>query len=371
MNDNGGAFYTFTTRRAPQPPWFDDLENGIGDWTVIADPAFGSDMNWTLGTPDNGLETSAYSGTNAWGSNLEGQPFGFLASSFLYSPEIDLSGLGQATLTFWHSFDFSSGLENGQLGISTNSSTSPNDIPTLMSFADMSDGWEQETVDLTPYVGKTIQIVWYYQGVYIGTPLHGWLVDDVSITGVTAADAGTITISKNLGQGTFNLTGPMNRSGSAASTTISNAQPGQYTIRFSDVTFYQTPASQTNTLAASGTLSFNGNYVFIDANHNGISDSWENYYFRLGDRQSDAIHRHGRRRDAGLRRVYHWHQPDQCSFQIRFPLRVRPDQSIRSIEVGGHSRPLVSTGRFDQLGQLDAAHHLAAGDSQPNVIFGN
>ncbi|MEI9863318.1 MAG: hypothetical protein WDN00_01920 [Limisphaerales bacterium] len=29
---------------------------------------------------------------------------------------------------------------------------------------------EQETVDLTPYVGKTIQIVWYYQGIDIGTP---------------------------------------------------------------------------------------------------------------------------------------------------------------------------------------------------------
>ncbi len=280
VNDNNSALYTFTTRRAPQPPWFDNLENGAGDWTVIADPAFGSDVNWTLGTPDNNLATSAYSGTNAWGSNLQGQPVGFLVSSFLYSPVIDLSGLSQATLTFWHNFDFESGFETGQLGISTNSSTPPADIPTLIDFTGLaSGGWEQETVDLTPYVGKTIQVVWYYQGINIGMPLYDWLVDDVSITGVTVTGSGKIIITKNLGQGMFNLTGPVNQSGNAISTTISNVPPGQYKVKFSDVTFYQTPAAQTNMLSANETVTFTGNYVFIDANHNGISDSWENYYF--------------------------------------------------------------------------------------------
>ena len=32
-----GALYTFTTRKAPRPPWFDDLESGAGDWTVVPD----------------------------------------------------------------------------------------------------------------------------------------------------------------------------------------------------------------------------------------------------------------------------------------------------------------------------------------------
>ena len=36
-------------------------------------------------------------------------------------------------------------------------------------------------------------------------PVDGWLVDDVSITGV--AGGGTIVITKNLGQGKFTLTG--------------------------------------------------------------------------------------------------------------------------------------------------------------------
>lgn len=280
VDDNQGAFYTFNTQTAPRPPWSDNLESGAPGWTVVPDPVNGSDINWTLGTPNNGLETSAHSGTNAWGSDLDGQPFNFLASSFLYGPAIDLSGLSQATLTFWHSFDFSSGLEDGQLGISTSSSTPPGSIPTLTNFVGQtSGGWEQATVDLTPYTGKTVQVVWYYQGVYIGSPIYGWFVDDVSITGVAAGLGGTLVISKNLGQGSFTLTGPVNQSGTLPSTTISNAPPGQYSVHFSDVAFYETPLDQSNTLASGGMLNFTGNYGFIDANHNGISDAWEKYYF--------------------------------------------------------------------------------------------
>ena len=115
VDDNHGDLYTFTTQTAPQPPWSDNLESGAPGWTVVPDPVYGSDINWTLGTPHNGLQNRAHSGTNAWGSDLNGQSFSLLASSFLYSPVIDLSGVSQATLTFWHSFDFSSGLEDGQL----------------------------------------------------------------------------------------------------------------------------------------------------------------------------------------------------------------------------------------------------------------
>jgi hypothetical protein len=207
-----------------------------------------------------------------------------LASSFLYSPVIDLSGVSQATLTFWHSFDFSSGLEDGQLGISTNSSMSPSSIPTLVDYTGQtSDAWKQETVDLTNYVGKTIQVVWYYQGVDIGQQMHGWLVDDVSITGVAAG--GNVSITKNLGQGSWSLSSLSSiglvpvQSGVVPSVTISNLAAGQYVVQFSDVPYYQTPADQTNTLAAGGTLNFTGNYTFLDVNHNGISDAWEMAYF--------------------------------------------------------------------------------------------
>jgi hypothetical protein len=258
VDDNLGALYTFTTRKAPQPPWFDNLENGPGDWTVMPDTVQGTDLNWSFGTPNNGLQTSAHSGTNAWGSNLSGQSFNLFESSFLYGPVIDLSGFSSATLTFWHCFDFSSGFESGQVGVSTSSSTPPASIPTLADYSGQSAlDWEQAPpVDLTAFVGKTIQVVWYYQGIDISSAPNGWLLDDISITGV--AGGGTIVISKNLGQGTFTLNGLLSQSGTATLTTITNAPPGPYTVQFSDVAFYQTPLDQSNTLTNNGMITFTG-----------------------------------------------------------------------------------------------------------------
>ena len=280
VDDNHGALYTFTTLKAPRPPWFDDLESGAPDWSVVPDPS-GTAWNWSLGTPNNGLQTSAHSGTNAWCSNLSGQSLGLFdtTSTLLCSPWIDLSGFSSATLTFWHCYDFSDQFVIAQLGIRTNSSEAPIDVNAFADYGGQTSlGWTQAMVNLTAFVGQTIQVVWYYGAIGDGTgPWDGWLVDDVGITGT--AGGGTIVISKNLGQGTFTLVGPIGQSGTAPTTTITNAPPGAYTVQFSDVAFYQTPADQSGTLTHNGTLGLTGNYGFIDANNNGISDAWEKYYF--------------------------------------------------------------------------------------------
>lgn len=288
VDDNHGALYQFTTRAAPRPPWSDDLETGAPGWSVVPDPN-GTDENWILGAPNNGLQTAAHSGTNAWGSDLNGQQFNLLASSLLVSPIIDLSGFSKITLTFWDSFDFSPGslgipYEQGEILISTNSSATPTQLqnsPVLSDFTGLSStDWEQETLDLTPYAGQTIQVVWWYQGVSTGDPLHGWLVDDVGITGTAAGQGGTIVISATLSQASFKLTGPLNVNGSGVLTTLTNAPLGDYAISFGDVAFYQTPTNQLGSLTnAGGSLNFTGNYSFVDANRNGISDAWEKYYF--------------------------------------------------------------------------------------------
>jgi hypothetical protein len=297
VDDNQGALFSFQTRPAPRPPWSDDLESQASDWSVVPDP-MGTDMNWTLGRPNNGLQTAAHSGTNAWGSNLDGQQFNLFASSYLFSPLIDLSGVSHATLTFWDCFDFSSGLEQGQILISTNTASSLSSLPVLVDFSgDSALDWQEETLDLTPYVGQTIQVVWDYAGVSIGSPTYGWLVDDVSITGQLAGTGGTIVISNNLSQATFTLTGPLNQSGAGLLTTISNAPPGAYSVQFHDVAFYQTPLSQTKSLGAGASVDFVGTYSFLDANLNGISDAWEKYYLgsvstnhtRLTDTDGDGM----------------------------------------------------------------------------------
>jgi hypothetical protein len=288
-DDNQGALYSFTTPKLLQPPWFDNLESGAKNWTVVPDTTsgLGSSLNWTLGTPHNGLQTSAHSGTNAWGSDLDGEQIPFSASSYLYSPVIDLTGFSQATLTFWDCFDFSEIFydpyyyEQGQILISADPSTPPTNLPVAVDFSGLSSlNWEMETVDLTPYVGQPIQIVWDYLGFEGGTS-YGWLVDDVGVTGLSAGAGGTVVISKNIASGNFTLTGPSSwsRSGSGLVTTITNAPPGQYIVQFGDVAFFYTPPPQTNTLASSNTLTFTGAYTFPDSLGNGMSDLYQLYYF--------------------------------------------------------------------------------------------
>ncbi len=290
VDDNNGNYYVFQTLKAPAPPWYDDLESGAPGWSVVPDPA-GTELNWTLGTPsNNGIISGAHSGTNAWGSDLNNSQNFTLASSYLYSPVIDLSGLTSATLNFWHACNFSTDptfgvpFEDGIVYISTNSATPPGNLPQAWDYVDtLTTDWEPAVpVDLTPWVGKSIQIVFYYEGVAFNR-IYGWTIDDIMVTGVVAG--ATITITKNLGQGTWSLSSlsPIGlvpvQSDVTPSITISNLAAGPYVVQFGEAPYYQTPADQTNTLSVGGTLNFIGNYTFVDANHNNISDAWEQEYF--------------------------------------------------------------------------------------------
>ncbi len=284
VDDNHGNFYSFATLKAPAPPWFDNLESGAPGWSVVPDPVYGSDINWTLGTPHNDLVSSAYSGTNAWSSDLDGNQNFFLASSYLYAPIIDLTGFTSATLTFWDVCDFSGEFEDGVVYVSTNSATPPGDLPMAYDFTgNVADSWQQESVDLTPWVGRSVQVVFYYEGVEADNTVYGWTIDDISITGVVAG--GNVSITKSLGQGTWSLSSLSSlgqapvQSGVASAITLSNLPAGNYVVQFGDVPYYVTPPDQTNALAVGGTANFTGNYTFLDANHNGISDAWEMYYF--------------------------------------------------------------------------------------------
>jgi hypothetical protein len=307
-DDNQGALFTFVTPKTLQPPWFDNLESGARNWTIVPDPTYGSTdpaQNWILGTPNNSsLVNSAHSGTNAWGvypNNSEGGDGLGIFSTYLYSPVIDLTGFSQATLTFWDALNFSSEFEDGVIMISTNTTEPLASLETYVDYTGLvSSGWEMEQpVDLTPYVGQPIQIVWYYEGVAIDSPLNGWVIDDIAVTGLATGAGGTVVVSKNIASGSFTLTGPnsVGQTGSGLVTTFSNSPPGQYIVQFGDVAFFIAPPPQTNTLLASNALTFTGTYTFPDVNSNGMSDLYEQYYFgsvssnrtRLTDTDGDGM----------------------------------------------------------------------------------
>lgn len=271
-DDNGGDFYSFTTLQPLTVPWSDNLETNNSDWSVITSED--SESAWTRGPPSGGEQ--AHSGAYVWGSDLAGSAIGQM-ESYLVSPGILLTGGNKATLRFWHNYDFlAQGDFEFQLAaieIITNLATAP--VVLAQMPEDYSGGWEEMELDLTPYMGNVVYLVWYhFIFSFDAPPRLGWLVDDVSITTSTIVP-GAIQITNNLWQTVFALAGPSGRTASGRSLLITNAAPGQYTIQYGDVPYYTTPANQTNNLVAGGNISFAGNYTFSDANTNGIPDAYE------------------------------------------------------------------------------------------------
>jgi hypothetical protein len=304
VDDNGGAYYSFTTLLPYLPPWQDDMEHGRGDWYVGGDPD--SDFQWALGVPGSGVP--AHSPPTCWGSHLEGGVYNgdYGADIYLLSPPIYLTGGTRATLHFYHEYEFNpiemDVYEYGELLLYTNASAYvvlDQGVPLLPQFTDYSLGWEEVTVNLTPHMGQVVYVGWHYFLVNYSEEspdVPGWLLDDVSVT-VSDVASGAVCVTNNLSQALFALTGPKSTNGAGNFFLMTNAAPGQYVVEFGPVPYYNTPPKQTNTLVSSTTLTFQGNYTFTDANHNGLPDQWEQDYFggllppggEGGDKEGDGV----------------------------------------------------------------------------------
>lgn len=278
-DDNKGQYYKVRTLRPLNTPWSDSLDKGAAAWSTY--DGDGSQASWTLGVPANGIVDAAHSAPDAWGSDLSGANLD-QADTYLISPAVYLTNGVAATLHFWHAYDFTPNSDSditqgGIVSIMTNSVNAP---ITLMSYSDDATlGWEEVELDLTPYIGNTVYILWEYQLFSMDSlPRSGWLVDDVSIT-VTAPTTGSIIVSNALSQAQWSLTGPQTNSGFGPLTTLTSQTPGTYVLHWNDLADYYAPANQTNTLAAGSTITFTGAYTMPDINHNGISDLWEQRYF--------------------------------------------------------------------------------------------
>ena len=302
-DNNQGRLYTFRTLKPLSPPWNDQLENGINGWAVFDNsstdgfPNVGDDSGgdvsgslWQFGVPAEALGVTAHSPTNCWATNLNGDSVDF-SDTDLISPAITLIGGNQATLRFWQKYDFSGNsagavddgfgdllIEAGQVALTTDNGGTWNDIYTVAS--DASDGWEEVEVDLSHYVGHVVRLRFNYQLFSFNAVTRpGWMLDDFTVTLHTVAST-VLVVSNNLAQATFTLAGPTNSVINGAGPVFrTNAPSGQYVATWQPVPYYVTPLAQTNTLGDStNDLVFTGIYTFPDANHNGISDLWEQQF---------------------------------------------------------------------------------------------
>ncbi len=288
-DDNNGQLYTFRTLTPKLLPWIDDFEGANSDWTVESTEI--SELAWEHGVPSNGLQSAGHSGSQAWGSNLHGGD-GEYAETFLTSPGFFLTGGNRATLKFWNSYDFtaSSDVESASLYL-----TWGENAVLLGEYDGLAASWEEEEIDLTPYIGKVVQLVFFHQMYDFqssGETHLGWLIDDISVS-MSTVEEGTIKVGSNLSQAGFTIDGPSAATGQGTGYTNTAAVAGTYTVTFANVPYYKPIPPQTKVLPANGTISFDGNYEFNDANGNLISDEWETEYFGAAganDGQGDADH---------------------------------------------------------------------------------
>jgi hypothetical protein len=280
-DDNNGQLHTFRTLRPLTPPFLDTMQTGGTDWSVFN----GEDTQfvWQIGSPQNGhIANTPSLDAAAWASNLNGERADVI-DTFLISPAIDLTGGNLARLSFWNAYDFGDDfgdiINGGELLIVTNSVSAPAE---LALYFGANSGWEREEIDLTPYLGSVIFLVWHHQlfSISLDGPIHrpGWAIDDVLVT-VSNVPVGTICFTNNLAQARFSIGGQASRSGQGWNGCFTNLLPGRYVATWSSVPFYVAPPPQTNVLAPGGLLEFSGHYTFPDANANGLSDLWEMQFF--------------------------------------------------------------------------------------------
>ena len=138
----------------------DDMESGANGW--------GGHSPWALTT------TASHSGTYSWTDSPDGN---YQNNKFaeLFSPQIDLTAVESATLVFWHRFDFASG-DGGLVRVNWGHQ----EYTDILHFTGTNATWQQVSLDLTPFVGQSIQIIFLMWSDASETA-DGWYVDDVAV----------------------------------------------------------------------------------------------------------------------------------------------------------------------------------------------
>ena len=155
----------------------------IGGWTLTATQAgvneslFEDDMEsgangWSANSPWARTTASSRSGARAWTDSPRGN-YRNDQNSSLFLPTIDLTRHNSATLTFWHRYDFDTG-DMGNVWVQANG-----EWKSVASFSGRA-AWQQAEIDLTPFVGRPIEIGFQMLSDASGTA-DGWTIDDVAV----------------------------------------------------------------------------------------------------------------------------------------------------------------------------------------------
>ena len=141
----------------PPALFSEDFESGAEGWAVAR---IAGDNTWELGTPTVDAGSAARSGSNAYGTDLDGD-YGDNVNATLTSPVIDLTDARRARLTFWYVVDTDEGTEGVQLQFITESGSVIGTFDTILSG--QSNGWVEEDIRLSSdVVGQKIKLLFTF-----------------------------------------------------------------------------------------------------------------------------------------------------------------------------------------------------------------
>ncbi len=158
--------------------FFDDFESGAGEWATGSDGLDGT--VWELGSPAEPGPAAAYSPSNCFGTNLDGE-YTADANVWLRSPPIDLTTAAAATLSFREFVSIEEDFDFGT--VSVLDAADDSELAVLKSPIDGETvGWEEFTQKLpAEALGKVVKIEFRLRSDDL---MHfaGWYLDDVTVT---------------------------------------------------------------------------------------------------------------------------------------------------------------------------------------------
>jgi len=167
--------------------FFDDFESGTGGWTWNAP--------WGLTT------ASSYSPTHSFTDSPSGN-YGNNSQVALWSPAISLSGVSNATLTFWHQHDFQTNKDLGEVSITTDDGAS---YTLVASFTGKQTTWAPSSISLNAFVGNSAVKIRFQLRTNASVTRDGWYIDDVEVfqVGGTLRPAPIAALAQPLSVPTF------------------------------------------------------------------------------------------------------------------------------------------------------------------------
>ena len=191
-------------------PYFENFENGSGGWT-----SGGTNNSWALGAPASSVINSAYSGTQAWVTNLNGA-YNNNEESYVISPCFDLTNIAAPQFkariwieneTSWDGTVLQASVDGGISWQKVGSFGDPNNwyndntIGGLTNLEPSQEGWSSTggswvlaEHDLTGLGGQPSVELRFAHGTDGSVIEDGFAFDDVLIQDAPALDAGIVAI---------------------------------------------------------------------------------------------------------------------------------------------------------------------------------